>query len=235
MAQETYDAVLTSIHQMTPRVRQYILHVDDHTFDFKPGQHTVIRHEEADGTPAHRPYSPVNLPGTPKLALAIKRYDEGTTSVWMDEHTPGDVVTVTTLNGNLYLRDLDRDVVFCSTGTGITPMIAMLKQYLRDGTGTAHFFYGDRTQRDLMFRETLDHLAADHANLTVVYSLSHETWNGPTGNVQTYLDAYGPPLHDAHVYVCGVPQMVVDTQATLDRLGVPEDHVFIEGWESSAA
>lgn len=230
----TFDATLTSIHQMTPRVKQYLLRVEDHTFAYRPGQHTVISFEQ-DGDTVKRPYTPVNLPGTDTLALAIKRYEDGTASTWMANRSVGDSVTVTELTGNLYLRDRDRDVVFLSTGTGITPMIAMLKRYLREGTGQIAFLYGERTQDDIMFRETLDHLSADHENLQVLYSLSHEEWRGPTGHVQSHLDeALGDSFDAPHYYICGIPPMVVDTEALLEERGVEDDRIFTEGWEAEA-
>jgi Flavodoxin reductases (ferredoxin-NADPH reductases) family 1 len=219
---------------MTPRVKQYLLQVDGHTFSYQPGQHTVISFEQ-DGDTVKRPYTPVNLPGTDTLALAIKRYEDGTASTWMAERSVGDPLTLTELTGNLHLRDPERDVVFLSTGTGITPMIAMLKQYLREGTGQVAFLYGERTQEDIMFRETLDHLSADHDTLQVLYSLSHEEWSGPTGHVQTHLDeALGDAFDDPHYYICGIPPMVVDTEERLQDRGVEEGRIFTEGWESEA-
>jgi len=229
-----FDATLTSIHQMTPRVRQFLLEVEGHIFSYEPGQHIVIEFEQ-DGETVQRPYTPVNLPGTDTLALAIKQYEDGTASTWMHERVVGDSITISEPDGNLFLRDPDRDIVFLSTGTGITPMIAMLKQYLNEGTGRAAFLYGERTQEDLMYRETLDHLSADHENLTVLYSLSHEDWEGPTGFVQSHLDdALGDDFEAPHYYICGIPPMVVDTEETLQGRGVEDERIITEGWEGEA-
>jgi ferredoxin-NADP reductase len=234
MTDNTLDATLTSIHRMTPRVKQFLLDVEAHTFSYRPGQHIVIEFGQ-DGETVQRPYTPVNLPGTDTLALAIKRYDDGTASVWMHERAVGDRITIHKPDGNLYLRDLGRDVVFLSTGTGITPMIAMLKQYLNEGDGHAAFLYGERTQEDIMYRETLDHLSADHDQLTVLYSLSHEDWDGPMGHVQTHLgDVVDDRFEDPHYYVCGIPPMVVDTEKTLREQGVEDERIIMEGWEQDA-
>lgn len=234
MDSDTFDATLTSIHQMTPRVKQYVLEVEGHPFSYRPGQHIRIVVEQ-DGETVQRPYTPVNLPGTDALALAIKRYEEGTVSVWMDEQDPGDSIVITEPGGNLYLRDPDRDVVFLSTGTGITPMIAMLKQYLNDGSGRAAFLYGERTQADIMYRETLDHLSADHDRLDVLYSLSHEEWAGSTGFVQSHLsDGVIDGFENPHYYICGIPPMVVDTEERLLEQNVEADRIITEGWESDA-
>ncbi len=233
MSRTTQSAILRSIHAMTPRVKQYRLQLENGPTDFRPGQHTMIR-AAGEGPPVVRPYSPVNRPGTDQLVLAIKRYDEGTCSTWMDERSVGDRITVTDFNGNLHLDDLNSDVVFGSTGTGITPMLAMLKQYLAHGTGQAAFVHGERTQADLMYRETLDQLCAEHDNLHVTYVLSQESWDGPTGYVQNHVEAVLAPVTAPDVYLCGVPDMVVDTQATLEAHGCPSNRIFTEGWEQGA-
>lgn len=184
--------------------------------------------------PVVRPYSPVNQPGTNALVLAIKRYDDGTCSTWMDERSVGDTVPVMPLSGNLQLRDLNRDIVFLSTGTGITPLLSMARQYLTEGSGHITFVHGEKRPETLLYRETLDLLAAEHDRLSVHYVLSDVEWPGRTGFVQSHLDTYGADWENAHVYVCGVPQMVVDTLDTLADYGLPDERVFSEGWESGS-
>jgi ferredoxin-NADP reductase len=246
MALDTLDTTVTSIHPLTPRVKQFVLRVEDHVFDHAPGQHvSVVFRDEEEGLVV-RPYSPVSRPGTDRIALAVKRYDDGTCSVWMHERDCGDIVSITTPSGNLHLRDPDRNAVFLSTGTGITPMIAMLKQLLATGSGQATFVFGERTQQDLMYRETLDHLEADHARLSVHYVLSHEDWDddrdaassevpGRTGFVQDHLADLVDFDAAPDIYLCGVPQMVVDTEELLRTdFDVPDDRLFVEGWEEGA-
>ena len=95
------------------------------TFEYDP-QHTTVEFEQG-GDEVVRPYTPTSLPGTDEVTLAIKRYDDGTASVWMHERDRGDEVELGELEGNLYLRGTELDAAFVSTGTGITPMMAMLK------------------------------------------------------------------------------------------------------------
>jgi ferredoxin-NADP reductase len=228
------QASIRSIHEMTPTVKQFELELEDGSWDFRPGQHTVIRFEQ-DGEEVVRPYTPTTLPGTDRFALAIKEYEGGTASVYMHEREPEDVITVDKPDGDLYIRNYDEDVVFVSTGTGITPMIAMLKDYLRRGKGQVYFFFGEKTQDHLMYRETLDQLEAENDALTVVYSLSDEEWSGREGFVQEHLPDELGSLEGYDFYVCGVPQMVVDTKELLAEHDVPDDRIFSEGWEEDAA
>jgi ferredoxin-NADP reductase len=234
MAVDLLDATVTATYSLTPHVRQLVLQVQGHTFEHAPGQHVSVRYDAGDDGPVYRPYSPVNGPGTDRLVLAVKRYEDGTCSVWLHERTVGDTVPILSPSGNLHLRDSDRDVAFLATGTGLTPMLAMLDQYLRNGSGRAVLLFGERTQADLMYRPLLDRLAAGIPSLSIEYVLSDESWNGPTGHVQDHLDSALEAVEAPHVYVCGVPQMVVDTQAALAEAGVPNDRVFSEGWEQGA-
>jgi ferredoxin-NADP reductase len=234
MAVDLLAATVVGTYALTPRVKQLVLQVEGHTFEHRPGQHVSVRVEGVDDGPVYRPYSPVNLPGTNQLILAVKRYDGGTCSVWLHERTVGDEVPLLSPSGNLHLRDPDRDVAFIATGTGLTPMLSLLSQYREVGSGQAALLFGERTQTDLMYRPTMDFLAASHPHLTVQYVLSDEDWAGPTGYVQDHLDLVLNQLTHPQVYVCGVPAMVVDTVSTLRDEGVASDDIFTEGWEEGA-
>lgn len=234
MPLESLDTTLVSIHAVTPRVKQFLLRADDHTFDFQPGHHLSVGFEGEEGRRQYRPYSPVSQPGTDTVALAVKRYSEGACSTWMHEQTIGATIPLTPPSGNLGLQARDRDAMFLSTGTGLTPMLSMLSQYLEVGQGHATLLFGERTEDDLMYRETLDRLSASHARLTVDYVLSEERWTGPNGYVQEHISAYVRDAAATDFYVCGVPEMVVESKAVLRDLGVPDARVFTEGWEEGA-
>lgn len=236
MSSNLLDATLLGAYSLTPRVKQLLLQVDGHTFDHRPGQHLSVRVESDDGSPTYRPYSPVSLPGTDRVALAVKRYDEGTCSVWLHERTAGDPVSFTPPSGNLHLHDADRDVAFLATGTGLTPMLAMLSAYEQQGSGRAVLVFGERTEEDLMYRPALDRLSASRPDISVQYVLSDAgpDWGGRTGYVQDHLDPALERLDQPHVYVCGVPEMVVETRSRLEQSGISDEQVFTEGWEEGA-
>ncbi|MFC6938688.1 FAD-dependent oxidoreductase [Salinirubellus sp. GCM10025818] len=234
----TISVTVSDVHRMTPDVKQFRLVADDHTFEYEPGQHTAV-HFENDGEDDSRPYTAANLPGGDgnELILAIKRYDDGNGSVFMHERTPGDEIETEEVDGNLHVRDLDRDAVFLATGTGITPLYPMLKQYAVEGSGEAHLVFGERDREHLIFRESLDQLRVEHEDLSVDYVLSDadEAWNGLTGHVQDHLPDALDDLDGTDFYVCGVPEMVVETGDLLESEGVDEGDIYTEGWEADAA
>jgi ferredoxin-NADP reductase len=236
----TYTVEVEDVTQLTRDVKEFRLRSDGHEFEYEPGHHTHIHFDaadadvESDGDDSEvvRPYTATNLPSTDGLTLAIRRYDDGTASVWMHEREAGDEIAVDDVDGNLHLRNFDEDVVFVATGTGITPMAPMLKQYAEEGEGEAHLLFGEKTEEDLIYREEFDRLASEHGNVNVHYSLSDEDWDGLEGHVQEHVPDVLDSLDDRDYYVCGVPGMVVDAKEKLtEDLDVPEDRVFAEGWE----
>lgn len=257
MRLDTIDTVLVSSTSLAPDVAQFVLRAPDHTFSFAPGQHVGVAYESADDGLVHRSYSPVSRPGTDTLVLMVKRYDDGTCSVWLHDRSPGDTVHLTSPSGNLHLRDLERDAVFLATGTGLTPMVSMVQQYLDEGTGHATLIYGERTRDRLAYQGTLDLWAAGSDRFDVVYTLSRADDTAddlPGGGASAGLSGQAAPvfrkgyvqdhlsdvlsddaLANSHMYVCGVPEMVVDTRSALvDDLGVDDDRIFSEGWEDGA-
>jgi len=41
-------------------------------------------------------------------------------------------------------------------------------------------------------------------------------------------------LDAPQIYLCGVPDMIVESKEALDPAGVPDDRLFTEGWEEGA-
>ena len=230
-----HEATVVDTYQMTPRVNGFRLRVRDHEFEYEPGQHTTIRFESG-GEEVVRPYTPTNLPGSDQLALTIKRYENGLASSYMHQKRPGDTVRIGPIEGALSLADAERDVAFLASGTGITPMMAMLRQHLREGSGDAHLVLGEKREETIIHRETLNELAANNPTLDVTFVLSDSTpgWTGRIGSAQEHLEGLFDAFTERDFYVCGVPPMVVQTKARLAELGATDERLHSEGWEDSA-
>lgn len=227
------NATLTAVTQTTPEVKQFQFELDNSSWDFAAGQHTVLKFED-EGEEVERPYTMINLPEDQKFALAIKKYPDGRATPWIHDREPGDEIEFADPSGNLKIKDYDKDVVFISTGTGATPMYAMLRDYLREGSGKAYYFHGEKTRETVLFKQELELLETENSELEVIFSLTDENWNGPQGYIQENVPDYLNSLEDKHFYICGVPAMVVQTEELLKDHGVDEERIITEGWENDA-
>lgn len=224
-------AKVVDVTEISPDVNQYTLRLEEGVFKGQPGQHTVISTDDG----FRKPYSVLTLEED-EAVFMIRDVGNGGVSTYMAEQNVGDTVEVkSNINGNLTLDDPERPVAFISTGTGITPMIGMLQEYVREGSEDAHFIFGDKNTDQLLYKEMLEQYELVY-DVESTYVLSRESWNGREGYVQEHINDV---IDDAHedterdFYVCGVPPMVVATKEKLRELGVPDERIHSEGWEDN--
>ena len=124
--------------------------------------------------------------------------------------------------------------MFIAGGIGITPLMSMLR-YMWDTRADVDvlLLYGNRTERDIVFRAELEQIAQDKLPmLSVVHVLSEadDNWAGQTG----YIDGdkirryCGGDLSSKAFYVCGPPPMMTAVIKMLRRLGVPTGSIHSE-------
>jgi NAD(P)H-flavin reductase len=222
------EATITSISQISPDCKQYIVELDNGSFEGEPGQHTAIQTENGV-----KPYSVLAVDDT-RIGLMLRAYGTDGVADYMDARSVGDTVQVKPrLTGSLTLEQTDRPAVFIGTGTGITPLIGLLQQYLADGGPQAVFMFGEKTQEQILYKPLLEQYELTYP-VETRFSLSREDWHGHTGYIQEQLPSVIDSLaDDADYYICGVPVAVVAAKERLDELGIPSDRVHTEGWEDA--
>jgi glycine betaine catabolism B len=229
-------ATVKEIKQQTHDTKSYILELENETMDFKPGQHIIVVFEK-DGKKVFRPYSLTSLPkDLPKFQLCIKRYDKGTASAYLHERKAGDKITFNKAIGKLFLRNREKENVFIATGTGITPMMGMIRQLIDENIGNNMWlFFGVRTENDIIFRQEFQEFAEKNRNFHFIVSLSNpdNNWKGKKGHIQDCMEKYIKDFGNKDYYVCGVPKMVTQTIEKLKNSGVKEESIYSEGWEKS--
>lgn len=222
------EATITSITEVSPDCKQYIIDLNEGEFTGEAGQHTALQTDAGV-----KPYSVLAVTET-RVALMLRAYGTDGVADYMDERAVGDTVRVKPdLTGSLTLRGTDRPAVFIGTGTGITPLIGLLQSYLTGGGPQAVFLFGEKTRDQLLYKPLLEQYELVHP-VETRFSLSREDWQGHTGYIQEQLpDVVGTVGDDADYYVCGVPAAVVAAKERLDELSVPSDRVHTEGWEDA--
>ncbi|RQR50012.1 CDP-6-deoxy-delta-3,4-glucoseen reductase [Burkholderia sp. Bp9140] len=146
--------------------------------------------------------------------------------------------------GTFHLReDSTKPIVMLASGTGMAPILAMLRYALRKEihrTRPITVYWGGRTRADLYLLDELNDLAGQHEGLTFVPVLSDPTtacgWQGRVGLVHhAVMDDCKVMLADAQVYACGAPVMVDAARRDfVEACGLPEQAFFADSFVSEA-
>jgi len=160
--------------------------------------------------------------------LLIKSYPTGNISKYVANLKIGDTMQVRGPKGAMvYTPNMVRHFGMIAGGTGITPMLQVIKAIIR---GRAS---GDQTEVDLLFanvnpddillKDELDSLAANDAGFRVHYVLNNppEGWTGATGFVTQDLikEKLPAPAKDVKILICGPPPMVKAMKGATESLG----------------
>ncbi len=199
-------------------------------FHYKPGQFLTLR-VPFDGGWLPRCYS---LSSTPlldePLRVTVKRVRDGRASNWLcEELQEGQTLEVLPPAGVFVPRDLHGDLLLFGGGSGVTPVLSILRSALLAGQGRVLLIYANRDEDSVIFRDELRLLAAAHQQrLQVVHWL--DSLQGVPSVAQ--LAELARPLLDAQAFICGpAPFMEAAVQA-LDCLGMPKARVHVERFVS---
>lgn len=221
-------AELVAQATLSPRVRGLTLAtLGPEPLDWVPGQYVEVA---PAGDERRTPFSIASMPDPARpgqFELAVLRGGA------LDDVVVGGAVDVFGPKGSFVRRDPEGcPEVFVATGTGLAPIRAIVQQALASGgTSPLLLLSGARTELELLWRAELEALCQAHSRLRYepIVSQPQNGWAGRTGRVQAHLAELVVPLAGAHVYVCGVGEMVVECVAKLvGELGVPAERVFTE-------
>ena len=212
----------------TPDASSFVLEVPadlEATFAYEAGQFCTFR-VEVDGVELARCYSMSSAPAVdPQLRVAVKRVPGGAVSNWLNDHVEaGDELDVMPPAGFFQLDAADGDVVTFAGGSGITPVLSIVKTALATTDRRVRLLYANRDRDSIIYGGELDALAAEHGDrLEVVHRLDVEDGFVDAATVKAFVDA-----SDASFYICGPGPFMDIVEETLLGLGVDEGRVHIE-------
>ncbi len=203
-------------------------------FDYRPGQFLTLRIPSDRCGSVARCYSLSSSPHVDDaLRVTVKRTADGYGSNWIcDTVVPGDELESLAPAGIFTPSSLDEDLLLFAAGSGITPVLSIVKSVLAAGTGRVVLVYANRDDRSVIFATQLAALAAGHpTRLTVIHWL--ESVQGlPTAAA---LAALARPYAAFDSFVCGPAPFMTATRAALSILEVPRSRVHIERFTSLGA
>lgn len=198
---------------------------------YSPGQFLTLRVPSDRTGSVARCYSLCSSPFTgDPLTVTVKRTADGYASNWLcDNARPGMRVHVLAPSGTFVPKSLDSDFLLMAAGSGVTPMLAILKSALAEGSGKVALVYANRDESSVIFAETLRDLAAKYADrLTVVHWL--ESVQGlPTAGALAGLVA---PYTAREAYLCGPGPFMAAAEEALTGAGTAPDRIHIEVFKS---
>ncbi len=210
------------------------------TFAFKAGQHLTFR-REIGGEELRRNYSVCVSPSEGVLKIGVKKIAGGVFSGWVnDELKAGDEIEVMAPHGSFcwdFAPDLRREYVAFAGGSGITPILSLMKTALsHESNSRFTLFYGNRNSIGVMFLEEIAALKDSYLDrLSVFHFLEEEEeeielFNGRLDRAKTE-EILGSLIDANNVdafFICGPGPMMDAIEEALVARGVDKPRILIE-------
>lgn len=202
-------------------------------FRYKPGQFLTLRVPSDRTGSVARCYSLSSAPheGAP-LKVTVKRVADGYSSNWIcDNVRNGTELDVLPPAGAFVPKSLQDDFLLFAGGSGITPVMSILKTVLKAGTGTTILIYANRDEDSVIFADELASLGKQHPRrLVIVHWL--ETVQGIPSTAQ--LRQLAAPFVTHEAFICGPTPFMAAAETALRELAVPRKRIHVEKFVSLA-
>jgi 3-ketosteroid 9alpha-monooxygenase subunit B len=206
MPADFYELQVAGIVQETHDARSFVFKVPEslrEAFRYRSGQFLTFE-IPWNGMRLRRCYSLSSSPETdawPKVT--VKRVEEGRVSNWFNDNlNVGDAILVQPPEGRFLLRasEGDHGIVLFGGGSGITPVISILKSALRTTERKVKLIYANRDARSVIFNDELNlWLAEFRDRFEVVHHLDSDSGFMSVAHIQREIRGW----EDAEFFVCG--------------------------------
>ena len=216
----TYVGEITELTRLSSSTVSFAVEIPNRNeLVFLPGQYVNIA---VPGTDESRSYSFSNAPDEKVLTFLVKLTPGGVMSTYLDERAKvGDQLTFTGPNGSFFLREGQGPALLLAGGTGLAPILSILRTMRSNGSRPLHLIYGVNTDDDAVELDTLERLANELGSLTWDYCVADQASSAVH---KGFVTALIEPEHlyggDVAVYLCGPPPMVEGVRKHLEDAGV---------------
>lgn len=239
MATQWYQGKVLQIRQLTTSVRQFFIevHPNETIFDFLPGQFITLDLPVSDKRLNRwRSYSIANHPdGTNILELCIVQSDEGLgTKYLFHEVVEGTELKFKGPDGGFVLPgNLQTELVFICTGTGIAPFRSMINKVIKNDMSfkKIHLVFGCRTASDILYKDEFQKIVEEKINFKYDVALSRDDHpdfhHGYIHDI--YLKQYAEVSPDRQFYLCGWSSMIDEAVVNLIiKMGYDKSQIHYE-------
>jgi len=219
----------------------------ENDYKFKAGQFLTLR-ADIDGEDVRRSYSICSSPASGSLKVVVKQIPAGKFSNFACTHLKtGDQLDVAKPNGTFFLdtkADNNKKYVLIAAGSGITPIISILKTVLtEEPSSSVDLFYGNRSKTNTIFKDELDNLKNTYGNrLNLNYIFSGEKGESRfhTGRIEgrkirKLFKRQSPIANVNEVFICGPQEMSAEIRRVLkDKFDFPSANIHFELFTAAA-
>lgn len=226
--------VVSEVIDETPDARSLVFAVPAEaarSFRYRPGQFLTLRVPSDRTGSVARCYSLSSSPHTDDaLKVTVKRVRDGYGSNWVcDNIREGCELEVLPPAGTFTPNSLEANLLLLAGGSGITPVMSILKSALSQGSGRIVLCYANRDERSVIFASELRQLAERHPDRLRVIHWLESVQGLPSEPV---LRGLLEPFAGFETFLCGPAAFMDVSVKALGELGVPRKSVHIERFRS---
>jgi ferredoxin-NADP reductase len=229
--------VISEIIHETPDVDTIRYKAQDGTrLNFDPGMFVMITYSNPDTKEKiARAFSIASAPGSETLEFFVHMIHGRFTS-HLDTAKVGDTYYMSGPYGQFrFVPAEDHKVLFIAGGTGLAPMMSMLR-YVKDlgSDNDIVLIYSVRFPNEIIRKEELGELEKEikmKLVVTVTRPQEGDGWAGETGHIgQEMIKKYAPDYKERKVYVCGPLAFTKAMQEVCTSLEIPKEMVKADVW-----
>ncbi len=240
VVRETADAISVAFEVPTHLKQDYL---------YKQGQYLTLK-LTINGEELRRSYSICSSPiDENELRVAIKKVKDGRVSSFINDTIKiGDSIEVMIPMGNFYTEMLatnKKNYVLFAGGSGITPMISILKTVLKaEPQSSIILFYGNNDEASSIFKKQIDSLEANNSQRLKVHHILN---TAPTNHPEvlqglmtkeksvSLINSFVNSSLDNEYFICGPGPMMENVSMALKELKINEDRIHIEYFSTPLA
>jgi ring-1,2-phenylacetyl-CoA epoxidase subunit PaaE len=213
---------------------------------YLPGQYiTLIMN--IDGEEVRRSYSLSSSPDQDTYpAVTVKKLDGGKVSSYLlNELKTGDNIKIMAPKGNFTTNfdpGLKRILVFFAGGSGITPLMSLIKSaLLKEPDSRIILIYQNQKEESIIFHQAIEELSdtyPERIEVNHILSRPSDSWKGKKGrlsaeDVKGIFTSCDLLKKDFAVFTCGPQGMMETVESVLDELEIDSKKRFKESFFST--